>query len=257
MRQVILAGMLLFTVASSHVAAQTQSLDFSKVKAFEHQLDDVMELTDTNAIKRILNTIETAWQQNPTEINAARLGILYHEVALNLSFFSQSAYKGYAPKSYDRLSTLFNAPNTTRELYPFIASYRASALALTSGETRKLKLLGEAFDQFKAAVEAYASVSYLPEFLRGSVAENLPWFFFSKRKAAKRDFQSIIDKQEKNNAYATPKIMSFTYWAWANQHKGKKHRAKALLYLQKATQADPDYQAGRAKAEALQQVLAQ
>ncbi|MFC3362759.1 hypothetical protein ACFOG5_06185 [Pedobacter fastidiosus] len=108
---------------------------------------------------------------------------------------------------------------------------------------------------FGDAVEKYSAVSPLPEFLRGSVAENLPWFFFTKRKFAKQDFQSIIDKQERLDDYANWKIMSFTYWAWAKQHQVKKFRSKALQYLEKAIKLDPTYQAGRAKAEELKVAL--
>ena len=134
---------------------------------------------------------------------------------------------------------------------PFIASYRASALSLVGAETKKLKLLGEAFSLFNDAVKNYATVSYLPEFLRGSVAENLPWFLFSKRKFAKQDFQSIIDKQDKNSEYANWKVMSFTYWAWAKQRQSKKYRTQSLAYLDKAILLDRNYKAGRQKAEDL------
>ncbi len=45
--------------------------------------------------------------------------------------------------------------------------------------------------------------------------------------------------------------MSFTYWAWAKQHQSKKYRSQALQYLDKAINLDPNYKAGRAKAEKL------
>ena len=246
--------MLAITTINS-VTAQTQNLNFSKVKAFEHQLDDVMELIDTTELKTKLKEVEENYKQNPTEINKARLGIIYHETALNLSFFSKTEFKGYAKKSFDTLSELFNSPNTSKELFPFIASYRASALSLVGAETKKLKLLGEAFTLFNDAVKNYAAVSYLPEFLRGSVAENLPWIFFTKRKFAKQDFQSIIDKQNKNNEYANWKVMSFTYWAWAKQRQSKKYRTQSLAYLDKAISLDQNYKAGRTKAEELKTAL--
>lgn len=247
--------MLAMTTINS-VRAQTQNLDFSKVKAFEHQLDDVMELIDTTELKIKLKEVEENYNHNPNEINKVRLGIIYHETALNLSFFSKTEFKGYAKKSFDTLSEFFNSPtNTSKELLPFIASYRASALSLVGAETKKLKLLGEAFSLFHDAVKNYGTVSYLPEFLRGSVAENLPWFFFTKRKFAKQDFQSIIDKQDKNKEYANWKVMSFTYWAWAKQRQSKKYRAQSLAYLDKAISLDPNYKAGRAKAEQLKTTL--
>lgn len=236
------------TVVNSLTA---QQLDFSKVKAYEHQLDDVMELVDTTELKIKLKEAEENYKQNPTEVNKTRLGIVYHETALNLSFFSKTEFKGYAKKSFDTLSELFNSSYTSKELLPFISSYRASALALVSAETKKLKLLGEAFALFNEAVKNYSAVSYLPEFLRGSVAENLPWFFFAKRKFAKQDFQSIIDKQSANEDFANWKVMSFTYWAWAKQRQSTKYRNQSLVYLDKAIALDPDYKAGRKKAEEL------
>ena len=228
-----------------------QQLTISGIKIIEHQLDDVMELTDTTELKMKLTQVEQQFQQDPAEINKVRLGIIYHETALNLSFFSKTAYKGYAKQSYDLLNELANSPATTKEILPFVAAYKASALSLVGAETKKIKLLGEAFSLFSDAVNKYSDVSWLPEFLRGSVAENLPWFFFSKRKFAKIDFESIIRKEEKNPGYANEKIMSFTYWAWAKQHQSKRYRAQAINYLEKAILLDPNNQAARIKATQL------
>lgn len=80
---------------------------------------------------------------------------------------------------------------------PFVSSYRASALSLIVAETNKLKLLGQSFGLFADALKKYSDISPLPEFLRGSVAENLLRFFFGKRKFAKKDFRSIIDNTRK------------------------------------------------------------
>ncbi len=255
MKQLLITSIMLAMTTFNSATAQDQQLDFKKVKVFEHELEDVMEIIDTTVLKVKLKEVEANYEKTPNEINLARLGIIYHETALNLSFFSKTAFKGYAKKSFDTLSKLFNAANTSKELMPFIAAYRASALSLVSAETNKLKFLGQAFTLFNDAANKYASVSYLPEFLRGSVAENLPWFFFSKRKYAKKDFQSIIEKYDANNEYANAKVMSFTYWAWAKQRQGKKYRNKALAYLDKAILLDPNYEAGRLKAEQLKIAL--
>ena len=87
--------------------------------------------------------------------------------------------------------------------------------------------------------------------MRGSVSENLPWFMFKKRSYAKIDFDNIIRKYEADNSYATAKIMSFTYWAWAMQHQSKKYRTTSISYLDKAIELDPNYNAGRKRAEEL------
>lgn len=227
-----------------------QQLDFTKVKTFEHQLDDVMEIIDKTELKVKLKEVEQQFQKEPTEINKLRLGIIYHETALNLGFLAKTKFKGYSKKSYDILSEL-SLNTTTKELLPFITSYQASALSLLGGETMKLGLVSDAFKLFEDSIQKYGNVSYSPEFLRGSVAENLPWFFFSKRKFAKIDMQSIIDKQSENSEFANWKIMSFVYWAWANQRQNGKNKAQSLIYLEKAIELDPNYMAGRQRAEDL------
>jgi len=217
----------------------------------QEKLEDVMEIIDTTFLKSHLIDVEMAYQQENSTINQIRLGIIYHEVALNFGFFDQ-VYKGYPQKSLDMLNiALVNLNEDLAVFKPFILSYKASALALLSGETRKLSYLSEAFKLFNEAVTNYASVSYAPEFMRGSVSENLPWFMFKKRSYAKTDFDNIIKKYEANNNFATAKIMSFTYWAWAMQHQSKKYRTISILYLDKAIALDPNYIAGRKRAEEL------
>jgi hypothetical protein len=256
MKLLLFTLIILNSMATSNLTAQTQSLDLKKLKSFELQLNDVMEIIDTALLKTKLNEVEMAYAENSNEINKTRLGIIYHETALNLTFLQKSPYKGYAKKSFDILTELLENTNTTKELLPFIASYRASSLSLVGGETRKLKLVGEAFKLFRIAVDNYAAISYLPEFLRGSVAENLPWIFFFKKKFAKLDMESIIRKQEKNGEYANGKIMSFVYWAWANEHQSKKYRKQSLAYLDKAIALDHNYLGGRKRAEELKNKFA-
>lgn len=240
---------LIAMIIANYTHAQT--INFTQLKLYEHQLDDVMEMIDTTELKVKLQEVHQKFTQTPDELNKLRLSIMYHEVALNFSFLSKTEYKGYAQKSYDLLTALSNSPATTNELLPFVASYQASALSLVSGETRNLKLLSQAFALFDEASNNYSDISYLPEFLRGSVAENLPWFLLGKRKFASIDFASIIHKQEMNPHYANSKTMSFVYWAWANQHQSNKDRQQALQFLQKAIDLDPTYKAGRKKAEEL------
>ena len=255
MRHLTLTSIVLIMTTFNGLKAQTQQLDFLKIKATEHQLDDVMELIDTAVVKVKLQLVENEYSQNPSELNKVRLGIIYHETALNLGFLAKSNFKGYSKKSYDILTELYLDSKITKEFLPFISSYRASSLSLLGGETMKLGLVGDAFKLFKESIEKYGNVSYSPEFLRGSVSENLPWFFFSKKKFAKIDMQSIIDKQTQNSEYANWKIMSFTYWAWSNQHQSKKYRNQAIEYLNQAILLDPNYIAGRKRAEELKSKL--
>ena len=217
---------------------------------YQIALDDVMEFIDNNLLEAKLQEVEADYNANPSLLNKVRLGIIYHEVALNLGFFSKQ-YKGYAQKSLTILSECEVNTETPKALEPFILSYEASAMALVAGETLKLSLISKSFKLFETAIQKYGAVHYLPEFMRGSVAENLPWFYFSKRALAKIDFENIIHKQAQHPGYASWKIMSFVYWAWAKQHPQRKYRSQALSYLQKAIELDPHYLAGRKRSEEL------
>ena len=217
---------------------------------YQIALDDVMEFIDNNLLQAKLTKVEADYNTTPSLLNKVRLGIIYHEVALNLGFFSKQ-YKGYAQKSLTILSECEVYIETPEALEPFILSYEASAMALVAGETFKLSLIGKSFKLFETAIQKYGAVHYLPEFMRGSVAENLPWFYFSKRALAKIDFENIIRKQAQHPEYASWKIMSFVYWAWAKQHPQRKYRSQALSYLQKAIELDPHYLAGHKRSEEL------
>lgn len=231
-----------------------QTLDLERLASYETTLDDVMEIIDKELVKQKLEEVETDFQKDKSELNTVRLGLIYHDIALNLTFFDKTKkYSGYAQKSYDVLTKLSENKNTTPELMVFIESYRASSLSLVAGETKKLGLLSDAFEIFEKTINKYASISPRPEFMRGSVAENLPFFMWRKRKFAKKDFDSIIKKQEKNSNYADFRIMSFTYWAWARAHSKKKFRQKAITYLNRAIEIDPNYKAGRKRAEELKE----
>ncbi len=242
---VILLAMITLT------AATAQELDVEKIAYYEMMLDDVMEIIDKELVVKKLQAVENDFKNEPNELNSIRLGLIYHEVALNLTFFDKTKkYAGYAQKSVAMLTAL-HTKEMTPELLIYVQSYSASAMALVAAETMKLKLLGKAFRLFEEAVEAYAAVSPRPEFMRGSVAENLPFFMWNKRKYAKIDFESIIKKQEANPNYADFRIMSFTYWGWARAHKKRKFRKQAIAYLQTAIKIDPAYKAGRQRAEEL------
>jgi len=249
----LLIFMLIINSATSWSQEHPQIFNPQKMKYYESQLLDVMELVDTTLILNKLNDAEKSLTNDTNEINILRLGIIYHEVALNLSFLSNSKYKGYAQKCFNLLQNVINKQLISNELMPFATAYSASALSLVAAETKKLNLISKSFKMFEVSIENYAQYSYLPEFLRGSVAENLPWIFWNKKKFAKTDFQSIIKKYELDHNYANPKIMSFCYWAWANQHKSKKDQA--IKYLDLSIALDPNYLAARSKAEKLKHVL--
>lgn len=242
---------ILFAIVTM-TKVNAQTLDLKRIASYETSLDDVMEIIDKELVKEKLKEVEQDFSKNSTEITKVRLGLIYHDIALNLTFFDKTKeYAGYAQKSFDVLTELSENKNTTPELMIFIESYRASSLSLVAGETKRLGLLGKSFEIFSNTIEKYASVSPRPEFMRGSVAENLPFFMWRKRKFAKVDFESIIKKQESNPSYADFRIMSFSYWAWARANSKKKYRQQAIKYLNKAIEIDPNYKAGRKRAEEL------
>jgi len=244
---------ILITLTSA-IKTTAQKFDHKSIQHFEAALGDVMEIIDKELVIKKLNEVESQYKTNPNELNSVRLGLIYHEASLNLTFFNDTKkYAGYAQKSYDVLTKLSGDKSYTKELSIYIESYRASAIALVAAETKKLKLLNTAFQIFEKAIDTYAEVSPRPEFMRGSVAENLPFFMWKKKKYAKIDFESIVKKQKMNPNYADFRIMSFTYWGWAKAYKKRKFRKQAIEYLNQAIKIDPNYKAGRKRAEELKE----
>jgi hypothetical protein len=235
----------IFMLTASTIAAE--NLTRNSVALAGTQLEDVMEIIDTTGLRDRVSAAEKFASESATLVSRIRLGILYHEAALNFSFISTKKEKGWAAKSYLLLDSIYKA-DTSSAFRPYTAAYRASAYALLAGESGSLKQLTEAFSLFEIAVKQYADVCALPEFLRGSVAENLPGWMYRKHRFAKIDFESIISKYEADKMYATPALMSFSYWAWANQHQKKKHRAKAVQYLNLAIELDAAGKAGKKRA---------
>lgn len=99
MKQLLLQIFMITLATITTVIAQPQQLDLYKMKSFEIQLDDVMELIDTNQLKTKLHQVQEHYKNDSNEINKVRLGIIYHETALNLAFFSKTKFKGYAKKA--------------------------------------------------------------------------------------------------------------------------------------------------------------
>ena len=56
---------------------------------YQIALDDVMEFIDNNLLQAKLPEVEADYKANPSLLNKVRLGIIYHEVALNLGFFNK------------------------------------------------------------------------------------------------------------------------------------------------------------------------
>ena len=56
---------------------------------YQIALDDVMEFIDNDLLQAKLPEIEADYKANPSLLNKVRLGIIYHEVALNLGFFNK------------------------------------------------------------------------------------------------------------------------------------------------------------------------
>lgn len=246
---------LILVLAGASVTASAQTISRSSVAEAAQQLDDVMEITDTVNLRNRIAAAQQLAAASSDMVTRLRLGILYHEAALNFTLLAKTGDKGLAAKSYSLLDSLAQKADPANAFLPIIVSYRASALALIAGETGSLKQLGMAFDLFEIAVKQYAPVSALPEFLRGSVAENLPKWMFRKHRFARIDMNQLIQKYEADSSYATPKLMSFVYWAWANQHQKAKYRTEALRCLDKAIALDKTGKAGKQRAEALKAKL--
>jgi hypothetical protein len=99
------------------------------LKDAQEKIEDVMEIIDTTFLKTHLIEVEKAYQHDKSTINQIRLGIIYHEVALNFGFFDK-VYKGYPQKSLDMLNAALPKLNDNLAIFkPFVLSYKASSHA--------------------------------------------------------------------------------------------------------------------------------
>lgn len=232
-------------------------IPFAAVRDAGRTLDDVMEIMEADTVRKMLPDFESASGDSPVQL--IRKGIFWHEVALNFGFGDNATLKGYAKKSYEILTELQSSGSVPRGYLPFVSAYRASALALWAGETSSLSRLSEAFQLFEDSVAQYSKVSYAPLFMRGSVAENLPRMF-GKVEVAHGDFSALLQRASAEPAYLTPKILSLTLWAWANNRhrfgpKTPEMRAKILEACNRAISLDPQNRAGRSRAKKLKAEL--
>lgn len=233
---------------------ETPDTSFKSVKLIESHLLDVMEIDERSAEHKT-REIESEYQMFPDQMNMARLGIVYHERALSHFNSPDGEKRKFASGSFEILDELHQSPDTFPELRPFVAAYRSSSIALMAAERRNPALINTSFESFDKAIKQYSPVSYCPEYLRANIAGNLPWFFFSKRKLARQDFESIIQKHQLNNQYAPYRIMSFVYFGWAKLSHSGKYIQQAVAFLDKAMHLDPKNRAAGKKAEELKSKL--
>lgn len=227
--------------------------DIEKVQAWA--IKDCVELLDPEQVNSMLDVALLAYDKKPNDHSTClKIALVFHEAALVFGLMAKKTdrKKGFAEKSYQILEKLVTDVDLAKDLKPWVFSYRASALALVSGEQSKLGLLSKAFELFEQAIIEFGDDSYLPRFLRGSVSENMPWIFWRKRQFAKIDFDSLVKRVEAEPDFMPDEIKSFTFWAWANQfHRNKNLRPKAVQLLKAAMILDPEKKAGYSRAKNL------
>lgn len=211
----------------------------------DHILDDVTEIIGEENVRAKLLEYEALLKTDNSVLNQIKLGIVYHEASLNLLKLGE---KGYAVKSYTLLGDPKLLASAPPNMMPIIVSYLASARSLMGAEEGSIKHVKDAFLILDRAEEQFGEVSSTPLFLRGSIAENLPWIFF-KGGVAKTDFKTIIKRDKLNDKYASDKIMSFVYFGLAKQVLSDSDAAKG--YLHTSMQLDPDKQAAYEMADNL------
>lgn len=219
-----------------HLEAHVSSLPSTvEVRNAAKALLDISEILDPGQARANVTAAEHALNREHSVVNRLRLGIAYHEAALN---FLPSGVSGDAQKSYDILSAADLHAEVAPALEPYIFAYLASAQALLAADGGAIANVAAAFDIFDRVVARYGHVANITLFLRGSVAENLPWFFF-KANDAKRDLETIIARAEHDADYASSKTLSFVHFGLGRLLAGDSVAA-ALQHLRYAMVLDTD-----------------
>jgi hypothetical protein len=210
------------------------------------KLEQYTEVLDTAKLSQNLEYFE--YKQDGDALDQIALGITYHEICVvHYILGKDKSYAHYAEKA---LRTLVDAKKTSPvDAYPILDTYINSSRSLVASTKNNLVELIRVIRIYNGLVRKYGSISYYPEFLEGSLLENLPNILGGHTKA-KKLFESIIAKHESDPAYASDKIVSFCYLSLG---KLEKNSTRKKDYFQKSIAIDADKQGGANQALAMLQ----
>jgi hypothetical protein len=194
-------------------------------------LEQFTEILNKNVLQDNQKTLEKIAQPDVLEIIA--LGLTYHEICV--LYFMLEKNKQYAPYASKALTTLSSArPDAPEWTLPMLDSYINSSRSLVAAVKGNLIGLLRVIRDYDKLIDKYSATSYHPEFLQGSLLENLPNVFGAHSKAKQR-FENIVTKYNKDHAYATPKIISFCYLSLGKLSKNPKEK---IDYLEQSIKID-------------------
>jgi len=229
------------------------------VAEVEQQLDDVIELSDPLLIRFQLNELNLEGKEKvlPT-IDVLRIGIFLHEAAaMALSNGSLTEAYNLASQSQCLLVNL-NLASPPKEMKPIIYVYASSSQILIGLASKRFTNLVQGLSFFNRSVNQFKDRSLLPEYLRAKAFLNLLWYFFSRKKKAKRDLNSIIARSHQKSKPFNPRIISFSYLHMARlvrEENSKTDVHSIIELLNKAITWDPNRAAARDKAEIMKTEL--
>lgn len=211
-------------------------------------LESYTEILSKDTLRSNVQELENIDQ--PDVLQQIALGLTYHELCV--LHFMLGKDKRYAPYAARALGVLTSArPAAPEWSLPMLDSYINSSQSLVAATKNNLIDLIRVIRKYDELIDQYGATSYHPEFLQGSLLENLPNVFGAHAKAKKR-FESVITKYTSDPSYTAPKIVSFCYLSLGKLSKDQKTK---IDYLGKSVETDTAGDGGSAQAKQILETL--
>lgn len=244
---------LILTLMGFSTLVNAQTLE-ENAELASNELAEVIDIVDFDQIMAKISSQKELIKKEPTFLNKVKLGILYHDGAMQLVGTKKAARRELAEESYTLLSILATESSKQPHLLPFVKAYQASSLGLLGAANTNNDLIKQSFVLFDQTIDQFGKAYYVPLYLRAKIAENLP-YPYNKKRWAKTDYSNLINWFESNSNSINNRTMIQTYLAWAKLHANKKDYSQAVQYLEEAIKLGQDNNSTVQKAKELLQVM--
>jgi tetratricopeptide (TPR) repeat protein len=234
---------LIIVVLSVMVAAD--SFD-DEVAACTGKLLPFFGKSDLKEILNEITSIENKLKENNLEkseemIAQVKLGILYHNVALNDG--AKRGYKKYAQKSFETMKLINGNDGLSNVIKVYTLTFMGSSRAMMGDEDlnpiNKINYVKEGIAYLDDAVKRFDRHTWVPRFYRANVCFSLP-DFFEKSAAAKDDYDKLINKKRNNDNAIPDEIMAIVYLNRGKLYKKDTDIEKAIEMWKKALETAED-----------------
>jgi len=151
-------------------------------------------------------------KENPSFLNKAKLGILYHNAAIMKMATDKKKSQELAEQSYILLTILVTEPSTRMDLLPCLKAHHASSLVMVGLGNKERQLIDQAFALFEMTINRFGGNCYFPRYLRLQMNQQLS---YPNKRLAKEDCNKLIGQYDMDHNFIDKTTMIDVYLDWA------------------------------------------